>query len=154
MWSKKCWRSAPYLYSVPNRFGYTATKYKLKVMNYDNMLPQPVPEVATNFNAQPTHQDQQSIIASWLKQQPKILTDQDGNRINYADTIIALRKKKFGAWIRNNNPLHISMISGTSFWTLKLVAGSWKNKSKKPKNFFTKKQRIHYLILIRELPSP
>lgn len=61
-------------------------------MNYNQTLPQPLPEVA-----RPAHQDQQSIIANWLDQQPKILTEQDGIKIDYADAIIALRKKKFGA---------------------------------------------------------
>lgn len=62
-------------------------------MNYKDLLAQPTPEVAS----QPAPQDQQSIITAWLDQQPKILNEQDDTSINYADAIIALRKKKFGA---------------------------------------------------------
>ena len=61
-------------------------------MNYNQTLSQPLPEAA-----QPAHQDQQIIIANWLDQQPKILIEQDGIKVDYAETIIALRKRKFGA---------------------------------------------------------
>jgi len=67
-------------------------------MNYKDLLGQPISEVAPiNGNTQSAHQDQQSIIATWFDQQPKILNEQDGSKIDYADAIIALRKKKFGA---------------------------------------------------------
>jgi hypothetical protein len=67
-------------------------------MNYKDLLAQPISEVAPiTGNAQSAQQDQQSIIPSWLDQQPKILADQDSTSINYADDIIKLRKKLFGA---------------------------------------------------------
>lgn len=67
-------------------------------MNSKDLLAQPISQVAPiNGHAQSAHQDQQSIIATWFDQQPKILNEQDGSKIDYADAIIALRKKKFGA---------------------------------------------------------
>lgn len=66
-------------------------------MNYNELHSQAMPEAKFKDNTQPAHQDQQSIIANWLDQQPKILNDEEGSKINYADAIIALRKKKFGA---------------------------------------------------------
>ncbi|MGK5053640.1 hypothetical protein [Janthinobacterium sp. RB2P8] len=67
-------------------------------MNYKDLLAKPISEVVSiKGNVQSAHQDQQSIIATWFDQQPKILNEQDGTSINYADAIIALRKKKFGA---------------------------------------------------------
>lgn len=67
-------------------------------MNYKELLAQPISEFAPiNGNAQSAHQNQQSIIAAWFDQQPKILNEQDGSQIDYAEAIIALRKKKFGA---------------------------------------------------------
>ncbi|WP_407304901.1 hypothetical protein [Acinetobacter sp.] len=67
-------------------------------MNYKDLLAKPISKVfPINGNAQSAHQNQQTIIATWFDQQPKILNEQDGTSINYADAIIALRKKKFGA---------------------------------------------------------
>jgi hypothetical protein len=67
-------------------------------MNSKDLLARPISEVVSiNGNTQSAQQDQQSIIATWFDQQPKIVNEQDGSKIDYADAIIALRKKKFGA---------------------------------------------------------